>query len=94
MEEMQESNFYISSMGIETVKQFNAAANLLQGWQFRMMFGDKTIPAITTDPNVKGVSVSTFWLLGCRPGLCRYSYVIVSMSTCAHEWQLLSPSPR
>lgn len=55
MEEEPDSNFFISSMGIETVKQYNAAANLLQSWQCRMMFGDRLVSAVTLDPNVKAV---------------------------------------
>lgn len=47
--------FRISAMGIQTVKQFNAAANLLQAWQQCMLTGDLTCSAITTDPHIKRV---------------------------------------
>ena len=42
-------------MGVQTVEQFNAAANLLQDWQQCMLTGDPITSAITTDPNVKPV---------------------------------------
>ena len=53
---VEAAEYRISSMGVETAKQYNASANLLQGWQQGLMFGGRTIPAITTDPNVMLVS--------------------------------------
>lgn len=48
-------NLKTPAMGVETAKQYNAAANLLQAWQQTLLVGDLTVPAITTDPNVKAV---------------------------------------
>lgn len=63
---MEETEFYMSKMGIETVKQYNAAANLIQRWQLCMLFGDKIHPSIASDPNVKAVWFSCMPLSVCQ----------------------------
>ncbi|KAK9844298.1 hypothetical protein WJX74_000587 [Apatococcus lobatus] len=50
---MWEGNHCNPAMGIETFKQYLAAANLIQAWQQGMLYGDLTCPAITTDPNIR-----------------------------------------